>query len=152
MLGHSHASMIVLKFWGGWMVRCMCSWIPKYTCAHMFNALLIKCSHVYLLWCSSTHMSTCLNVHMLLCSHGLIFGSFYVPMFWWSYISMFTSFKWSYTPTSICFDENMSSCLYDFMIICSDTFMIGCAYVNMLRWYSLVWYTQTCAHTWMLKC
>ena len=32
------------------------------------------------------------------------------------------------------FDKNMSTCLYALMLICSDTFMIECSYVNMHRY------------------
>ena len=84
ILGCSHALMVVLKSYGDWMIRCMCTWMLKYSFACMFNALLITCSHVYLLLWSFAHMSTCLNDHMLLYSHASMFTFFddYLLLCW----------------------------------------------------------------------
>ena len=101
----------------------MCTWMLKCSCACIFNAFLIMCSHVYLLWQSFAHMFTCLDDHMLLCSYVLIFTYVYDHMLWQSH-----------APMSTCFDKNMSICLYVLMLICLDTLMIGCSYVNMLHW------------------
>ena len=105
MLGHTHALMIVLNFYGSWMIRCLCTLRFKCSCTCMFTcfvdlvlvlALTIICFHVYL----------------LLRSYILKFADFYVHILCWSYTSMFT-----------CSDNRMLLCQYALKRTCSLAYM-----------------------------
>ena len=118
---HSHAFMIVLKCYGNWTVRYMCT--LKFTCSYscLFPcfvdnmltyvlALMITCSHVYLLWWSHAHMPVCPHACMPSCS--------YVWMFWWLYAHMLVC---SHVLT--CLVGHMSTCFDDH--VCSHADMLG---------------------------
>ena len=112
----------------------MCSWIPKYTCACMFNALLIKCSHVYLLWCSSAHMSTCFDVHLLTCLLAFMFTCFYVHMVWYSGTSMFPCFN---DHTFLCshrLNDRILLRLHALTRTCPIAYMLSWSYARTLLW------------------
>ena len=102
-------------------------------------ALTIIFSHVNLLSWSYVSRFTYFDVHMLLYSNDLII----------THTSMFTCFD-IICPMCICFDENISTCLFVLMLICLNTFLIArsfdhmllysyallitCFYVRMPRW------------------
>ena len=142
------------------MVRCMCTWMLKYSRACMFNALLITCSYVYLLWW--------LFAHMFLCSCVLIFTCFYVHMLWWSYTSMFTYFDdgillclyalMRNVHLSICLNAHMLGHFYDWILPCYHASLITSIYVHMPQWWSASLFTcfddhmSTCLYAFEIIC
>ena len=99
--------MIVLKSYGSWTIRCICTLRLFCSCA-----LLISCSLVYLLWQSYALTSTGIYDHMFLCSHLMKFANFYVHVLCWSYTSMFP-----------CFDNCMLQCQHALKRTCSLSYM-----------------------------
>ena len=145
-----NALMILLKCWGDWKIRGMCTWMlkcsypcmPSWSHACMFTcfinnlftfvfALMIICSHIYLFWWSHAPMFTCFDVHMLLCSHASIIVCSHIYVLWWSHAKL---------PMSL--HAHVLGCFGDYLLLCSNILMISCSHV---------WYPYTCTHRWRHK-
>ena len=112
--------------------RCKCSCICMFTSFvdlvfTCVPVLTIICSHFYLLRWSNAFMFTSFEIHRLLCTHALMIIHFYVH-----------NLLLLYAPMSKFFEENLSTCLYALMLICLDTSIIWCSYINILLWWSHV--------------
>ena len=144
-----------LTCFGDWTVRCMCTWMCKFSCAYMFTCfidhvfafvltLTIICSHVYLFWWSHTSMCTCFDVHMLLCAHALMVSHFYIHMLWWYMLSCLhaltrtcplSNTPWcSYAQTFFWLHAPMFTFFVDHVLLCLHASMVECFHVHMLWW------------------